>query len=62
MASLSHEDMKVLRQRLNLDARTKPGMLAAAAALPNDSSLDPSIVLKELPYIGRYIARYYLSL
>ena len=34
-------EMKALRQRLKLDARTKPGTLAAAAALARDASLDP---------------------
>ena len=34
-------EMKALRQRLKLDARTKPGTLAAEAALARDASLDP---------------------
>ena len=41
--------MKVLRQRLKLDTRTKPGMLAVAAALARESSLDPATVLKSVP-------------
>ena len=40
-------DMKTLRQRLKLDARTKPGMLAAAAALARDGSLDVGKVCDE---------------
>ena len=38
----NHEptDMKVLRQRLKVNAKTKPATLAAAAALARDSSLD----------------------
>jgi hypothetical protein len=32
--------MKVLRQRLKVNAKTKPATLAAAAALARDSSLD----------------------
>ena len=39
-------DMKVLRQRLKLDARTKPGTLAAAAALAGDRSLVASKVFE----------------
>ena len=40
-------DMKLLRQRLKIDARTKPGTLAAAAALARDSGLDAAKVFDE---------------
>ena len=40
-------DIEVLRLQLKLDNRTKPGTLAAAAALATDAGRDPAKIVSE---------------